>query len=83
MRDVKENGEVTSIRGEGNAWASKYQGSLGFVIFGHDAVRGLQIERFAIGLDTGCLYGKKLTGIIFPEKKIIQIEAKKMYKEPK
>eukprot|EP01080_Neovahlkampfia_damariscottae_P001447 gene1447-12066_t len=83
MRDVKENGEATSVRGEGEAWASKYKGSLGFVIFGHDAVRELQIEPFAIGLDTGCLYGKKLTGIIYPEKKIIQIQAKKMYKEPK
>lgn len=39
------------------------------VIFGHDAVRGLvKVERGAelhvVGLDTGCCYGKELTGFI-------------------
>ena len=49
------------------------------VIFGHDAKRGIQIEEHAIGLDSGCVYGNKLTGIVFPEKELVSIEALKAY----
>ncbi|EIW65804.1 hypothetical protein TREMEDRAFT_35995 [Tremella mesenterica DSM 1558] len=34
------------------------------VIYGHAAGRGLDIKRFSKGIDTGCVYGKQLTGLI-------------------
>jgi bis(5'-nucleosyl)-tetraphosphatase (symmetrical) len=58
-------------------WASVWKGPQR-IIFGHDAKRGFQRYDgdWAIGLDTGAVYGKQLTGIILPERKIVSIETK-------
>ncbi|EKM58314.1 uncharacterized protein PHACADRAFT_140136 [Phanerochaete carnosa HHB-10118-sp] len=34
------------------------------VVYGHAATRGLDIKRWSMGLDTGCLYGRKLTALV-------------------
>lgn len=67
-----------SSGGDGVPWASVWTGP-DFIIFGHDARRGLQRERYAIGLDTGACYGKRLTGILLPSKKIYQVDASQTY----
>lgn len=49
------------------------------VIFGHwAALRGLKRHN-VIGLDTGCVYGGKLTAYILPEKRFVTVKAKKKY----
>jgi hypothetical protein len=34
------------------------------VIYGHDSKRGLQIEKYSMGIDTGCVKGGRLTAAV-------------------
>jgi hypothetical protein len=65
----------------GSAWAKSWNGPE-TVIFGHDAQRGYQHETYCIGLDTGCCYGRSLTGYLLPDKKYVCIEAAQQYSMP-
>jgi hypothetical protein len=42
------------------------------VYYGHDAVRGLQLHERTTGLDTGCCYGKVLSGWLLEERRLVQ-----------
>jgi bis(5'-nucleosyl)-tetraphosphatase (symmetrical) len=52
------------------------------VVFGHWATRGL-VDRPAFkGLDTGCVYGRMLTGWCPEEQRFYQVRARKEYASP-
>ncbi|CCM04223.1 uncharacterized protein FIBRA_06390 [Fibroporia radiculosa] len=38
------------------------------VVYGHAATRGLDIKRWSMGVDTGCLYGRQLTALVLQRK---------------
>lgn len=61
-------------------WADKWKGER-FVIYGHTPVREPKISRFAIGLDTGCVYGRALSAAIFEDGRwtIESVGARKAY----
>lgn len=68
--------------GDPNAafWWQQYTGT-DLVIYGHDAVRGLQDHRpQTLGLDTGCVYGQRLTGYLLQTDELISVEAARMYR---
>ncbi len=61
-------------------WFDLYSGNK-LVVFGHWASLGLMVRPLAICLDSGCVYGKQLSALLLPERKIIQVDAKKEYEK--
>jgi predicted phosphodiesterase len=77
LRSIADGGRP-SKRIEGDPWASLWKGPE-HVIFGHDAVRGLQSHKHATGLDTGCVYGRALTALILPSGELVSEPARRAY----
>jgi len=73
------DGEGEDLKNESNPpWFDFYHGA-DTVVFGHwAALGGVQREK-VIGLDTGCVYGGKLSCLIWPERKIVSVNARKAY----
>lgn len=54
-------------------WWQLYTGTTR-VYYGHDAMRRLQVHEFTVGLDTGCVYGGELSGIILETGEVVQVD---------
>ena len=67
---------------QGVPWAGEWPSDEPHVFFGHDVKRGLQLYPHATGLDTGCCYGKSLSAMIVPERRLMQVSAHAMYVTP-
>ena len=65
-----------------NDWAADYRGTAK-VIYGHTPVAEPLWVNGAINLDTGCVFGGKLTALRYPEQELVQVEARARYAEPR
>lgn len=62
-------------------WADEYRGKAK-VVYGHTPVPEAQWLNRTIDIDTGCVFGGKLTALRYPEEEIVSVKAKQIYCEP-
>lgn len=62
-------------------WAEDYRGTA-LVVYGHTPVAEPQWLNRTINIDTGCVFGGKLTALRYPEKELVSVASHRMYYEP-
>ena len=62
-------------------WADEYRGNA-MVVYGHTPVVEPQWVNRTINIDTGCVFGGKLTALRYPEKELVSVPAHRTYYEP-
>lgn len=78
MRTLRPDGTGSRRPDEGALWGSLWPGPE-LVIFGHHAMAGLQRHPHALGLDSGCVYGGRLTAYVLPDDKLFSVPARGVY----
>jgi protein phosphatase len=62
-------------------WAAHYEGKT-TIVYGHTPVVSAEWLNNTICVDTGCVFGGKLTALRWPEKELIEVPAGRVYAEP-
>lgn len=62
-------------------WANDYRGSA-MVLYGHTPVPAPEWVNNTLCLDTGCVFGGRLTALRYPEKKLVSVIADRVWYEP-
>ena len=61
-------------------WAAEYRGK-SIVVYGHSPVPQAEWLNHTICIDTGCVFGGKLTALRYPERELVSVPAAKIYYE--
>lgn len=62
-------------------WAAEYRGPA-MVVYGHTPVPEPEWFNRTINIDTGCVFGGKLTALRYPEREWVSVPSRQMYAEP-
>ena len=86
VRDFALFGETTGETDEFGLpvrynWAAEYRGRAN-VVYGHTPVPEPEWLNRTINIDTGCVFGGKLTALRWPEKELVSVPARQTYAEP-
>ena len=86
VRDFALYGETTGETDEFGLpvrfnWAAEYRGDA-TVVYGHTPVPEPQWLNRTINIDTGCVFGGRLTALRWPERELISVPARRVYAEP-
>lgn len=86
VRDFALYGETTGETDEFGLpvrynWAAEYRGRA-MVVYGHTPVPEPEWLNGTICIDTGCVFGGKLTALRYPERELVSVPALKTYYEP-
>jgi polynucleotide kinase-phosphatase len=63
------------------AWAANYRGQA-TVVYGHTPVPQAEWLNRTINIDTGCVFGGRLTALRWPEKELVSVPARRVWSEP-
>jgi protein phosphatase len=86
VRDFALFGETTGETDEFGLpvrldWAASYRGATA-VVYGHTPTPEAEWINNTICIDTGCVFGGKLTALRWPEKQLVSIAAHRAYAQP-
>ncbi|HEV3415257.1 MAG TPA: polynucleotide kinase-phosphatase, partial [Pirellulales bacterium] len=86
VRDFALYGETTGETDEFGLpvrmnWAAEYRGKA-MVVYGHTPVPHPEWLNNTVNIDTGCVFGGKLTALRYPEKEFVPVAAGQTYCEP-
>lgn len=86
VRDFALYGETTGETDEYGLpvrynWAQDYRGEA-MVVYGHTPVAEPEWINRTICIDTGCVFGGKLTALRYPERELVSVPATHVYYEP-
>ncbi|WP_424950997.1 polynucleotide kinase-phosphatase [Deinococcus sp.] len=62
-------------------WAAEYRGQA-VVVYGHTPVPQAEWLNGTIDIDTGCVFGGRLTALRYPERELLSVQAHQVYSEP-
>jgi protein phosphatase len=62
-------------------WAAEYRGKTS-VVYGHTPVPEAEWVNNTVDIDTGCVFGGKLTALRWPERDLVAVPAARVYSEP-
>ncbi len=86
VRDFALFGETTGETDEFGLpvrynWAAEYRGRAS-VVYGHTPVPEPEWLNRTINIDTGCVFGGRLTALRWPEKELVSVPARQTYADP-